>query len=102
MRRYTVIDETRIKSATSCTVRKRLGALLALRQQRRGTEQRLVHELRRDGPGQADEHPRLDERLGNEEHVRRTRSREPGHRVEQMFGQPHDEAEGTEQLLGEV
>ena len=59
-----------------------------------------MHERDRDVARQPVEHAGLDERLGDEEHVRRARAGQPGDRVEQLLGNPDDDADRAEQPLG--
>ena len=66
----------------------RLGPLGRLVEQPRRPEQRLGGERLAHRPGQAGEHPRLDQRLGHQEHVGRARARQPGHGVEQRPPRP--------------
>ena len=58
-----------------------------------------MHERRRGLPGQPDEDARLDHRLRDQEHVRRTRAREAGDGVEQLLGDAHDDADRAEDPL---
>src|SRR5690606_6700329 len=82
----------------------RLGALVGLGEQGGGAEEGLDGELAADRSGQAGEDPGVDERLGDEEDVRRTRPGEAGHGVEERFADPRDRADGAEEGLspGEV
>ena len=66
-----------------------------------GTEHRLDDELRRDLPGEAEQQPCLDHRLGQERKVGRSRSGDCCHGVHQPLGHAHDRPEMRERLLGE-
>ena len=48
------------------------------------------------------DHTGIDQGLGGEEHVRRPRPGEPGHGVELVLAEPHDEADAGEDLLRPV
>ena len=64
------------------------GRVAGLGEQPGRAEQGLDGERLGHVAGQADEHAGVDERLGHEEHVGRTRARQPGDRVEQLSPAP--------------
>ena len=78
------------------------GLVVAVAEQRRRAEERLTHELLARVAREPDEHAGFDHRLGDEEHVRRTRAREAGDRVELRLGHAHDDADAAEHPLAQL
>src|SRR5437588_6651142 len=77
-----------------------LGGLARLGQQAGRPEHGLDHQGVGRGPWQARQHAGFDQRFGDEEHVGRARTGQPGDGVEQGFAHALDDADGAEDALG--
>ena len=80
----------------------RLRSLVAVDEQRRRAEHVCSTSVIATSRGRPFEHPALDERLCEEEDVRRSRAGEAGDRVEHPLGDPDDDPDRAEQPLGQL
>ncbi len=84
------------------TIARRRDRVAVLVEHRRRADEQLAHQRVGDRPGQPGQHAGVDQRLGDQEQVRRPTADQPGDSIEQGLGHAHHRADHAEDPLGPV